>query len=556
MLLPCLGPLALWLAVAAPAQTVRVENGQPEEAFSYQQELRETTEGYRIERLTYPSPTHTAFPENNTVPADLYLPPIPQGQRRPAVICLHILHGDFQLERLTCAALANRGLVAMLPKLPYYGERSPSGGRSLLLSRPALFLEAIPQGLTDLRRAVDLLCSRADVDPDRIGVVGISLGGIVGATFAGREPRIHRMALLLAGGDLKTIIDHAAETRALSRAISGLPDQQKEAARRVLSEVDPLSTAAGLRTRAAQGRVLLINAAEDEVIPRGCTEKLAAALGLQGKVRWLDGLGHYSAIAALPQTLRDVVSFFAEDLPSQGVQIAQNSPSEALSRLAAVLADGVRILSGEPKAGRRYSLALQINASFKGNSIRNARISWDLGPQRQFRLAVIVPGLADVALGQSDRLWLATGSRVYWARKSNGQPVDLLERLESKHRLKLQLFSGLLTHLNSYAGVLEPLVKLELANQDSGPTVIATTKDAKRATVRLTLDSTGRVPRRLELKQSEGTGEVIVNRWEVDSKYDPASFQPPPGAEHHEVDAEDLTRMFSAVIHLALEKLE
>jgi hypothetical protein len=35
----------------------------------------------------------------------------------------------------------------------------------------------------------------------------------------------------------------------------------------------------------------MINAAQDEVIPRQCTEKLAEALGIKDRVIWFEGLG-------------------------------------------------------------------------------------------------------------------------------------------------------------------------------------------------------------------------------------------------------------------------
>ncbi|HEX5114429.1 MAG TPA: alpha/beta fold hydrolase [Pseudonocardiaceae bacterium] len=44
--------------------------------------------------------------------------------------------------------------------------------------------------LADLRAAVDLLAARAEVDPDRIGVVGICLGGGYAVRAAAADPRL------------------------------------------------------------------------------------------------------------------------------------------------------------------------------------------------------------------------------------------------------------------------------------------------------------------------------------------------------------------------------
>ena len=53
------------------------------------------------------------------------------------------------------------------------------------------------------------------------------------------------------------------------------------------------------------------------MIPRACTEKLANALGIGDRVVWLEGLGHYTAIAELPRALRMTADFFAQDLPEE-----------------------------------------------------------------------------------------------------------------------------------------------------------------------------------------------------------------------------------------------
>ena len=91
-----------------------------------------------------------------------------------------------------------------------------------------------------------MLASRPEIDADRIGVTGISLGGIIAATAAGGEPRINRAALFLAGGDLMKILHHARETRPLSKMILSLPPQERSDIEGKIAEVDPLRFAAGL----------------------------------------------------------------------------------------------------------------------------------------------------------------------------------------------------------------------------------------------------------------------------------------------------------------------
>jgi len=212
-----LGLTALTLAVVLAAvcrtsargqdqqpETIAVQNTYNDSPFEYRISLLAERPAYRVFRLTYPSPVVTELEQNNTVPADYYLPRnLQPGAKYPAVICLHILDGNEPLTELVCSVLAARGIPALSVKLPYYGPRGlPGKGPNALAENPKLFLGAIRQSGEDVRRTVDLLASRPEINPERIGITGSSLGGITAATAAGVEPRLHRAVLLLAGGDL------------------------------------------------------------------------------------------------------------------------------------------------------------------------------------------------------------------------------------------------------------------------------------------------------------------------------------------------------------------
>ncbi len=150
--------------------------------FSCRIEPARATDTFEVYRLHYPSPVRTSVEPNNTVPAELYIPRgmKPGSPKRPAVICLHILDGNEELVKISCSALAARGIPALWFNLPFYGPRSATGRRLAPESDPTLFTTAIAQAVQDVRRTVDVLAARPEIDPDRIGVMGISLGGIFG----------------------------------------------------------------------------------------------------------------------------------------------------------------------------------------------------------------------------------------------------------------------------------------------------------------------------------------------------------------------------------------
>src|SRR5690606_30762450 len=124
----------------------------------------------------------------------------------PAVVVLHILGGDFPLARLFCIGLAQRGCGALFLKMPYYGpRRSAESPRRMVSDDARQTVEGMTQAILDIRRATAWLAARSEVDSDRLGIFGISLGAITGALAATAEPRLENVCLLLAGGDLGAV---------------------------------------------------------------------------------------------------------------------------------------------------------------------------------------------------------------------------------------------------------------------------------------------------------------------------------------------------------------
>ena len=63
--------------------------------------------------------------------------------------------------------------------------------------------DIITQTVFDLRRGVDFLQSRPEIDGNRIGFFGISLGGSIGTVFCGVAERVKVPVIALAGVGLK-----------------------------------------------------------------------------------------------------------------------------------------------------------------------------------------------------------------------------------------------------------------------------------------------------------------------------------------------------------------
>ena len=151
----------------------------------------ERVEGVTIADLTYASPTGGRVPAYIVAPAG-------KGSYG-GLIFMHWGQGDRSEFLGDALAMAQNGAVSILIDAPHLRPVGPSA--PALDSRSADEKERdYTAGLiVDLRRAVDVLLARGDVDASRIGFVGHSLGAVCGGVLAGVEPRIASF-VLVAGG--------------------------------------------------------------------------------------------------------------------------------------------------------------------------------------------------------------------------------------------------------------------------------------------------------------------------------------------------------------------
>jgi dienelactone hydrolase len=592
--LPAAGPGDAW-------QTVAVGKGFDGAKFDYQIRFHSQRNGYRVYQVKFPSPVKTALEQNNTVPADYYVPdgimvlgekgdsPIfsarksGQSPGRPAVICLHILDGNDALTDLVCSVLALRGVPAIMFRLPYYGERGLPGGPEVLAKDPKMFAGAIAQAGQDLRRTIDVLASRPEIDADRIGVTGISLGGIIAATAAGGEPRINRAALILAGGDLIKIIHHARETRPLSKMILALPSQERRDIERKIAEVDPLRFAAGLKEKARQGKVMMTNAADDEVIPRSCTEKLAGAMEMSDRVVWIQGLGHYTSMAELPRVLKATAEFFAQDLPPGTPLPVVEKRDTPFQTIAGVLGQAATILQTKPVAGKCHIVDLEVTISRMDQQQESGHFRLVRGTQGKFAFSCKLPAGTEISIGQNEHPWMATGGKEVYEGTENAGPglKDPLEFFDPKQVALLRMLCGVLNSVSLAPDVLERLIaakdedfvgggraiqislrgripaglRLELGSEDD----LGLSQISKRY-ARMVGDgesvpvgkSEEFAPQRLTFNFPGLKGRVKFAEWKINAREKDSLFQPPADLPRRKVDQGFLYTLFSTSLKFAV----
>jgi dienelactone hydrolase len=275
--------------------------------FDYEMDLKTDIPeaGIRVCRLRFPSPVTSACPENNTVHAEYYRP---IGKTHiPAAIVLDITGGDQSLSRGICAHLARNGIGGLFVQMAYYGPRRPPGSKLRLLSTDYLqTLEAIRQTVLDLRCATAWMAARPEIDANRLGILGTSLGSFIATLTAEMEPRLGKLAVLLGGGGFVAgYYDHpqAAPFKAAWEAIGGT----RQIIEKMLAPVDPLTCAGNLRDH----KVLILAGKRDDIVPPRMAQSLWEASGKQ-KIVWFD-CGHYGAVVYLPKALDLIVTHFKSE---------------------------------------------------------------------------------------------------------------------------------------------------------------------------------------------------------------------------------------------------
>lgn len=203
------------------------------------------------------------------VPGYLYVPVGPP-KRRPAVLLQYGSGGnkDFGFHVKFAHEIAAAGFVVLTIDSYLRGERAPKDESRIALLAAQFNRDSFVHYCGDYSRAVDFLVTRPEVDPNRIGYVGISWGAITGITFAAHDPRIKVVVALVAGAGI------------VGKVLGTSPADRQ----RITAELDPLTQVRLIAPRP----LLMINATNDALIPRQNAEMLHRAAGPNAVVVWVD----------------------------------------------------------------------------------------------------------------------------------------------------------------------------------------------------------------------------------------------------------------------------
>jgi dienelactone hydrolase len=241
-------------------------------------DIRETTvqqqQGVQIHEITYVSPM------GGRVPASVLVPP---GKGPFAGIIF--MHGGVSNRGsvLKQALMFSRtGAVCLTLDSPLNGARALPGEILLTYAKPERTRDAFIQTVVDMRRGVDLLLARPDVDPHRLAYVGASFGALVGGVFSGVE---HRIKAYVFPSGLDSV-NHAI-INSVQEPMKTLPALELARCRAIIDTVSPVYYVG----HSAPAALFLQNGLKDTGIPRDSALRWQQAASEPKLIKRYDG-GH------------------------------------------------------------------------------------------------------------------------------------------------------------------------------------------------------------------------------------------------------------------------
>ncbi len=249
--------------------------------------------GYATWMLDYPA-LDTGDAKNPTVHAVLRYP---RAGSDALIVVLPILGGDYSETDYFARGLARRGFATLR-----FDRKAdildPAGDFELAARR-------IRNTVVDVRRGIDVLAAgsplaRQPMKFERVGLLGISMGSMIGNLIAAYDTRIDATALVLTGGDFPEVLARARDEVEVGAFLEGLEARGFDAERIrheshwYLDPVDPLRHAASLDP----ATTLLVQGRYDPIVPFEVGTRLWEAAHRPERV--VLPTGHYSAVLFLP----------------------------------------------------------------------------------------------------------------------------------------------------------------------------------------------------------------------------------------------------------------
>lgn len=267
--------LAICLAVLSLANLSFVQSSKAQfEHFNYEADApldivegsREVVEGSTVLDFSY------ASPKRGRVTSYLVVPP--GNGPFAALLYVHWGQGDKTEFLSEAVAMAKRGVLSLLIDCPF---TRPDADRGANFMNPERERDEWIKAVIEMRRGIDLLRARKDVDPKRIGYVGHSYGATAGGILAGVEKRITAYVLI---GGLPAL--DLYDDPAFGPFLKALNAEQKKKYSEVIRVIEP----ARFVSNSSPARLLFQFARHDRYISEPAARRFFEAAGQLKEIKW------------------------------------------------------------------------------------------------------------------------------------------------------------------------------------------------------------------------------------------------------------------------------
>lgn len=260
------------LAIPAAAQTVTPPSFETL-AKTYQYDTKKPLDVKEEAQKDSPASWHLTLAGTDGKPVPgVFMRPKADG-KYPVVLLLHGLTSKKEdMLQGFGTELVKRGFAVLALDAPFHGERKPKNEDAATAQREfqTRFVTTFQVGIKDWRRGIDYLQTRKDVDVKRMGLIGYSMGSMMGSILAAVDNRVKASAFCV-GGDpviaLAASLPPAAQPSAYSIAPSLF-----------VGHIAPRPT-------------LFINGKQDQTISEAAAERFQDAAQKPKEIIWADA-GH------------------------------------------------------------------------------------------------------------------------------------------------------------------------------------------------------------------------------------------------------------------------
>jgi len=271
-------------------------------SIKYIEKIVEESPRYTLKRVEFIAPVKVAAIKKTKIEIDYY--DVKEPKIAPVILVLPILDGNSAISNFYAKYFANNGYAVLIV----------NRNATILQAESIKGIElALRQNVIDLKRVLDWVETKNDLDKNNIGVFGISLGAINSALIAALDKRIKAAVLGLAGGDLPYILTHSHE-KTVQEGIARIKEKNHwnddvfYCELRCAIQTDPIKYAKYIDAR----KVLVVVALLDNVIHTKKGKALIAAIGMPERIYIVSG--HYTAIFYIFYTRSKTLQFFNERL--------------------------------------------------------------------------------------------------------------------------------------------------------------------------------------------------------------------------------------------------